>query len=69
MSNLIIHIDRGRCDGCGKCITACSEDVLAMRDGKAALIAEDYCDGMGTCLPACPTGALTLEAKAHTCRN
>lgn len=69
MSELKVHIDRGRCDGCGKCITACTEEVLGMEGGKAALIAEDFCDGFGECLPACPNGALTLEPRPHTCRN
>lgn len=67
MSELRIRIDRGLCDGCGKCITACSEEVLAMDSGKASLIDEYFCDGLGECLPACPTGALTLEPRPHTC--
>lgn len=69
MSNLRIRIDRDRCDGCGKCVTICSEEVLAMRNGKAQLMDEDYCDGSGECLPVCPTGALTLEARPRTCRD
>ena len=46
-----------------------AEVILALEDGKANLIAEDFCDGFGECLPACPTGALSLEAKPHTCRS
>lgn len=69
MSELRIHIDRDLCDGCGNCITACSEEVLALDGGKAYLIAEDFCDGFGECLPACPTGALSLEARPHSCRG
>lgn len=68
MSELIIHVDRALCDGCGQCTTACGEDVLSMVDGKAELIASDYCDGFGECISACPTGALTLEQRQHTCR-
>lgn len=69
MSELVIRIDRNRCNGCGDCITACSEDVLALEGGKAVLISEDYCDGFGLCLPACPAGALFLEARPHNCRR
>lgn len=69
MSELRIRIDRALCNGCGSCITACSEDVLALKNGKACLIAEEFCDGFGECLPSCPTGALSLVAKPHTCRH
>ena len=33
---------------------------LAMVNGKAKLIRDDYCDGLGDCLPACPTGAISI---------
>lgn len=69
MSELIICIDRGLCDGCGNCITACSEEVLTMEAGKALLVDEDYCDGLGECLSFCPAGALSLKARPHTCRS
>ena len=42
---------------------ACHEGAIAMIDGKAKLMREDYCDGLGDCLPACPTGAIRFEMR------
>ncbi|MDR3074029.1 MAG: 4Fe-4S binding protein [Deltaproteobacteria bacterium] len=65
MIRKIISIDAGKCDGCGLCAAACHEGAIAMRDGKAALLRDDYCDGLGDCLPACPAGAISfIEREA-----
>ena len=64
----IIEIDRDKCNGCGACAEACHEGAIAMVDGKAQLMRDDYCDGLGDCLPTCPTGAITFverEAAAY----
>ena len=63
MVRKIIHIDQEKCNGCGACASACHEGAIAMVDGKAQLIRDDYCDGLGDCLPACPTGAITLTQR------
>ncbi|MBQ9305984.1 ATP-binding protein [Butyrivibrio sp.] len=63
MERKIIHIDEEKCNGCGLCANACHENALAIVDGKAKLIRDDYCDGMGDCLPNCPTGAITFETR------
>jgi Fe-S-cluster-containing hydrogenase component 2 len=68
MIRRIIEIDTEKCNGCGACATACHEGAIAMVDGKAKLMRDDYCDGLGDCLPACPTGAITFverEAAAY----
>ena len=68
MKRRIVEIDREKCNGCGACAAACHESAIAMVDGKATLMRDDYCDGMGDCLPACPTGAITFverEAAAY----
>ena len=68
MIRRIIQIDQEKCNGCGACAAACHEDAIAMVDGKAQLMRDDYCDGLGDCLPACPTGAITFverEAAAY----
>ena len=68
MKRRIIEIDENKCNGCGACAEACHEDAIAMVDGKARLMRDDYCDGLGDCLPACPTGAITFverEAAAY----
>ncbi|MFR5093420.1 MAG: ATP-binding protein [Adlercreutzia equolifaciens] len=54
MLRKIIHIDEDKCTGCGLCVDACHEGAIAMVDGKARLVRDDYCDGLGDCLPACP---------------
>ncbi len=66
MLRQIIHIDEEKCNGCGACAKACHEGAIAMIDGKARLMRDDYCDGMGDCLPSCPTGALTFETREAT---
>ena len=68
MKRRIIEIDQEKCNGCGACAAACHEGAIAMVDGKAQLMRDDYCDGLGDCLPTCPTGAITFverEAAAY----
>ena len=68
MKRRIIEIDEKKCNGCGACAAACHEGAIAMVDGKAKLMRDDYCDGLGDCLPTCPTGAITFverEAAAY----
>ena len=60
MIRRIIQIDQEKCNGCGACAEACHEGAIAMVDGKAQLMRDDYCDGLGDCLPTCPTGAITF---------
>lgn len=67
MVRKIIQIDEEKCNGCGVCAEACHEGAIAMIDGKAKLMRDDYCDGLGDCLPTCPTGAITfVEREAAT---
>lgn len=63
MIRKIIKIDEKKCNGCGLCCDACHEGAIAIIDGKAKLIRDDYCDGLGNCLPVCPTGAITFEER------
>ena len=68
MIRKLIQIDEEKCNGCGACVNACHEGAIALIDGKAKLLRDDYCDGLGNCLPTCPTGAITFverEAAAY----
>lgn len=47
MKRRIIEIDKDKCNGCGACAAACHEGAIAMVDGKAQLMRDDYCDGLG----------------------
>ena len=59
----IVHIDEEKCNGCGACASACHEGAIAMVDGKARLLRDDYCDGLGDCLPACPVDAIQIMER------
>ena len=68
MIRRIIEINEEKCNGCGACAAACQEGAIAMINGKAKLMRDDYCDGLGNCLPACPADAIHFierEAAAY----
>jgi NAD-dependent dihydropyrimidine dehydrogenase PreA subunit len=59
----IVKIDEDKCNGCGKCVTACVEGAIKLINGKAKLISETYCDGLGACIGHCPQNAITVEQR------
>lgn len=56
----IVKIDENKCNGCGICISICSEGAIQIINGKARLVKEIYCDGLGACLGKCPQDAITI---------
>ena len=69
MIRKIIKIDAEKCNGCALCVNACHEGAIAIVDGKAKLVRDDYCDGLGNCLPVCPTGAIGFEERINNCET
>ena len=61
MKRKIIHINQDKCNGCGSCARACHEGAIAMINGKATLLRDDYCDGLGDCLPIARPMPLPLK--------
>jgi len=59
----VVKIDEDKCNGCGKCVTACVEGAIKLINGKAKLVSETYCDGLGACLGHCPQDAITIEKR------
>jgi NAD-dependent dihydropyrimidine dehydrogenase PreA subunit len=59
----VVKIDEDKCNGCGKCVSACAEGAIKLINGKAKLISETYCDGLGACLGHCPQDAITVEKR------
>ena len=64
-------VDRERCNGCGKCVTACPVEAMGLvsaNDPKApkrrtVRLAEKACLGCGVCVPTCRPGALRLVRR------
>ena len=53
MKRRIIEIDQNKCNGCGACAAACHEGAIAMVNGKAQLMRDDYSMVWAiACLPA-----------------
>ena len=71
-TNFQPHVDAGSCNGCGKCVTACPVEAMALVSAhdpvkpkrRKASLQDDICLGCGVCTRVCPADALWLEPRA-----
>lgn len=62
-----IQIDRSLCNGCGKCLKVCQNNVLQLINGKVHVIDEKRCDVNGHCISFCPEQAISIVEKTRFC--
>ena len=61
------EVDRGKCVGCGTCVSFCPEATMSVVDeqgtkiGKKAEIDYEWCKGCGVCANVCPAKAITMR--------
>jgi MinD superfamily P-loop ATPase len=51
------HIDKSRCDSCGRCRSVCRFDAV----GEDFSISDVDCEGCGFCAHVCPANAITMK--------
>jgi len=72
-TNFVPLTDVESCTGCGKCVSACPVEAMALVSAndpdkpkrKVAILDHDSCLGCGVCVPACPEQGITLEARGQ----
>ena len=70
-SNFLPAIDEAKCNGCGKCVSACPVEAMTLVSTndphhpkmKKARLDEDACLGCGVCVRACSHTGLSLRAR------
>jgi pyruvate formate lyase activating enzyme len=56
--------DEERCSTSVRCVEACPQDALAVRDSGGVELDRELCDGCGDCVEVCPSGALELAGRS-----
>ncbi|MBU2503192.1 4Fe-4S dicluster domain-containing protein [bacterium] len=70
-SNFLPEVAAADCNGCGKCVSACPVEALALVStndphkpkARAAKLDPDLCLGCGVCVRACPTDCIELKPR------
>lgn len=70
-TNFIPALDETRCVGCGKCVTTCPVEAMALVSAndahrpkiKKAKLNEDLCLGCGLCVRVCPNHNILLKSR------
>ncbi len=59
------RVDAETCDGCGRCVGVCPEQVFTMRDGLPQVGPGVFigCLACGHCMTICPTGSVTVTGR------
>lgn len=70
-SNFLPTVERGSCNGCGKCVAVCPVEAMVLvsandphqLNSKLARVEEEICLGCGVCVRNCNIGALALRSR------
>ncbi len=57
--------DSLKCAHCGRCIDACGNGALSVKDGDIE-VDRERCIGCLACVSACPTGAMSVTGREYT---
>ena len=72
-TNFLPVVDESRCNGCGKCVTACPVEAMALVSTndphhpklRKARVNTELCLGCGVCVKSCTREGLRLETRAQ----
>ena len=70
-TNFLPEVDRGNCNGCGKCVESCPVEAMGLVSAgdprqskrKTAKVQQDLCLGCGVCVRTCAGKALSLRRR------
>jgi Na+-translocating ferredoxin:NAD+ oxidoreductase RNF subunit RnfB len=70
-SNFLPVVDETHCNGCGKCVSACPVEAMALVSAndahtinkKKARVIEEFCLGCGVCVRVCSHRGLSLRSR------
>lgn len=70
-TNFVAEVDEAQCNGCGKCVSACPVEAMALVSAndphrpnrKKARLDEKLCLGCGVCVRSCPQNGLRMKSR------